>query len=94
MHQVKPREAAFKETRDLAFAAYAHMKGLEVRKAEQMKRGQSTEYRFSFNDPPSEEFPEGRWNELLMDFANSESTRFDSSVRSLKKLCRPHTNRN
>lgn len=89
MESKKPREAAYKDTRDLAFAAYAHMMGLKIKKATQWKRGTSTEYKFSFDDPSTPEYPDGRWETLLFDFANSEATRFDSSVRSLKKLCKP-----
>lgn len=85
----KPRQTECKETRDLAFAAYAHMRQLTVLSAVQKKKGTSTEYQFLFFDPPSDEYPGGRWEELQVDFANSESTRFDSSVRSMKKLCKP-----
>lgn len=83
-----PREAAFKETRDLAFAAYAHMRGLHIVKATQWNKGTSTEYKFTFNDPPTDENPDGRWEALTFDFANSEAMNFDSSVRALKKLCK------
>lgn len=88
MERNQTREAAYKDTKDLAFAAYAHMRGLRILKAKQWKKGTSTEYTFTFSDPPTDENPEGRWQALVFDFANSESTNFDSSVRILKKLCK------
>ena len=88
MDRKQTRDAAFKETKDLAFASYAHMRGLKIIKATQWKKGTSIEYRFTFSDPPTDESPEGRWQSLVFDFANSESMNFDSSVRTLKKLCK------
>ncbi len=83
----QPREAAFRETGDLAFAAYAHMRGLKVQKAQKWQRGPVTEYKFVFLDLPDDANPNGAWDALLLDFANSESLSFDGSVRTLKRLC-------
>jgi len=77
----RPREAAYKETNDLAFAAYIHMRGLKIQKAVKWQRGHAIEYRFTFHDPESE------WDQLSLDFANSECLTFDGSVRTLKRLC-------
>ena len=60
MDRKQTRDAAFKETKDLAFASYAHMRGLKIIKATQWKKGTSIEYRFTFSDPPTDESPEGR----------------------------------
>lgn len=61
-------------------AAYLHMRGLEmvgVRK-DAPNRGR---WIFMLRDP------EGRGSELAVEYVNSESRKFDSAVRSLKKLC-------
>jgi len=76
-----PRTVAFKDTNDLGFAAYAHMRGLKVVKAVKWKRERAIEYQFTFDDSGD------AWHQLEIDFANSESLNFDSSVRTLKKLC-------
>jgi len=68
------------KTPDLAVAAWLHMCGLKVLSAHKIGRYQ---YRFSFDDP------EGRAAQLRVEFANSESARFDASQRSLKKLVTP-----
>lgn len=86
--QPPPRQAAYKETGDLAFAAYAHMNGLKIVRAKEWRRGNSLEFQFAFDDPPSADYPDGRWDQFHIDFANSEAARFDSSLRSLKKICR------
>ena len=83
----RPREAAFKETNDLAFAAYCHMRGLRIVKVGQWRaKSHALEYNFIFSDPPTSEFEDGLWDELLLDFANSEARKFDSSVKVLKQL--------
>lgn len=64
-------------TQDLFIAAYWHMRGLRVLSARRLDRRR---YRFSFADPT------GKAAELRMEFANSESARFDASQRVLKKL--------
>lgn len=92
MKDKRPREAAYKETNDLAFAAYAHMRGLKVQKATKWQRGTVTEYKFVFADPPDGDNPNGQWDQLLIDFANSESLSFDGSVRTLKRLCNARSN--
>ena len=65
------------DTRDLAMAAYLKMRGLAIVRA--TRRGR--EFDFLFRDP------EGRSDELAVEFANSEAQRFNSEVRALKKLC-------
>jgi len=80
-----PRHAPIRDTGDLALAAYAHMNGFRVVKAEEMKRGRITEYRFTVEDPDE------RWETLCLDFANSEAQRHDASVRMLKRLCKRTT---
>lgn len=64
-------------TPDLSVAAYWHMNSLRVLSARRLDRRR---YQFSFADP------EGKADGLLLEFANSESARFDASQRSLKKL--------
>lgn len=87
MENKRPREAAYKDTRDLAFAAYCHMRGLRIVKVEQWRaKSNALEYNFIFNDPPTEKLEDGLWGDLLFDFANSEARKFDSSVRVLKQL--------
>ena len=78
----EPRHAAHRETGDLALAAYAHMRGFRIMKAEEMKRGRITEYRFTVQDPNEE------WETLCLDFTNSEAQKHDASVRTLKRLCK------
>ncbi len=85
---VRPREAAHRETGDLAFAAFAHMQGLKIVRAQEWRRGSALEFSFTFDDPRTEECPDGRWDELHIAFVNSESSAFDASVRALKKLCK------
>lgn len=67
-----------RSTSDLALAGYVHMQGLRVVKGERLNGGR---FRFAFEDPGDD------WEELKQGFANSESLRFDSSVRALKKMC-------
>lgn len=64
-------------TSDLGAAAFAHMMGLEILGVEKP----SSRFIFKFSDP------EGRGESLQIAYLNSESRRFDSAVRSLKKLC-------
>jgi len=79
-----PREARHKTTLDLAFAGFAHMNGLRLVSARQKGR----EFAFVFDDPSSEDNPNGRWEDLMMGFANSDCARYDASIRTLKKLCK------
>jgi len=87
-----PQEAAHKDTGDFTFAAYLLMRGLQLIKARDWRTGKNWEYMFTFNDPPwtdpttGEEFPNGRWEQLWMDFANSEAATFDAFQRRLKKI--------
>ena len=82
---IRPRD-----TGDLAFAAFCMLRGLRVLRAQEHRPGGRgpLEYRFTFADPPTPEAPEGRWEGLRVEFANSEAARFDAAVRSLKKLCK------
>lgn len=81
----EPRHAAHRDTGDLALAAFAHMKGFRIVKAEEFKRGRITEYRFTVHDP------DGMWDQVCIDFANSEAQQHDASVRTLKRLCKRAT---
>ena len=78
----EPKHAAHRETGDLALAAYAHMRGMRVVKAEDSRRGRIMEYRFTIHDL------DGIWDEVCIEFANSEAQKHDSSVRTLKRLCK------
>lgn len=66
------------ETSDLGTAAFAHMLGLKLLGSVKDPRGS---FIFRFSDP------EGRGPNYEVDYLNSECRRFDSAVRSLKKLC-------
>jgi hypothetical protein len=79
-----------RDTGDLAFAAYCLLRGLRVLRAQEHRSGGRgpLEYRFTFSDPPSAEAPEGRWELLRIEYANSEAAQFDAAVRSLKNLCK------
>lgn len=77
----RSRNPRQKSTRDLTFAAYAHMQGLQILKADGSMTNRAREFVFVFDDPDE------RWEDLTLSFANSESSRFDNSVRALKKLC-------
>jgi len=80
--EVRPRNAAYKETTNLSFAAFAYMKGMQIIRATERRGRGNVEYSFGFNDPGD------RWDELNFEYANSESSRFDNSVRTLKQLCK------
>ena len=69
----------------MALAAFAHMNGFRIVKAEEMKRGRITEYRFTIEDP------EERWDSVCIEYANSEAQKHDASVRALKRLCKRAT---
>jgi len=90
---IEPRNARTRETRDLAFAAYAKMQGLSIISAKEWRKGNANEYSFTFDDPASAEHPDGRWDMLHISFANSEAQAYDASVRSLKKLCKGNRRR-
>jgi len=76
------RESRTRTTRDLAVAGYLYMEGLPLRKAE--RRGR--EFVFQFEDPRDEGNPDGRWDRLHLDFANSACSRYDAAIRTLKKM--------
>lgn len=66
------------ETSDLGTAAYLHgVGGLEILGV----RRQRSKFVFLFMDP------EHRGGQLQVDYINSTCRKFDSAVRSLKKLC-------
>ena len=67
------------ETSDLGTAAYLHgVGGLEILG---VRRGPRGRFMFLFVDP------EHRGEQLQVDYMNSTCRKFDSAVRSLKKLC-------
>jgi len=66
-------------TKDLAVAAYVYLQGLKITRAVRLKG--SYEFEFAFKDP------EDKFDQLVLDFANSDCHRYDSAVRTLKKLC-------
>ena len=66
-----------RNTRDLPLAAWMKMKGLRIVSA--ARRGRH-EFAFAFADPDQ------RWDDLEVEFTNSESRLFDDSMRSIKKL--------
>lgn len=81
-------DAHVRETQDLPFAAFCHMHGLPLADAREYRRGGGVTYAFAFQDVPSPAHPEGRWDILALEFANSEAQRFDQAVLALKQLCR------
>lgn len=80
----EPHGAQTKETGDLAFAAFALHRGLKVVRAREWRKDANgaCEYHFTFGDP------DDRWEQLHVDFANSEAAAFDAATRTLKKLCK------
>lgn len=72
-----PRDSRQKEVGDLAFAGYAHMKGIPLLKATRNR----TEFLFVFDDPGDQ------LEALNLDFTNSEFANYDAAIRRLKKLC-------
>ncbi len=82
-----PKHSDYRTTGGMALAAYAHMNGMRIVKAEEFRRGRVTEYLFTVHDP------DGKWDQLCIDYANSEAQKHDASVRTLKRLCK-HTVRN
>jgi len=82
MDEIKPRGAAYKETANLSFAAFAYMKGMRIIRASERRGRGNVEYSFGFDDA------EDHWDAILFEFANSEASRFDNAVRTLKQLCK------
>ena len=70
-------------TNDLAFAAYAVIKGIKVLQAKDLSRGGGV-YGYSFIFETTDK----QWERVHVDFVNSEAAVFDSAVRTLKKLCK------
>ena len=69
------------KTSDLATAAYLHMKGLRLIKAESSYGGR---FNFEFDDTA------GSAESLAYEFINSECSKFDNHVRLLKKMIYKH----
>lgn len=65
-------------TRDIGLAGFLQMRGLKIIKA---TKSESSKFVFVFLDP------EGRGDDLELEFVNSDFQKYDSSVRGLKKLC-------
>ena len=65
------------KTSDLATAAFLHMRGLRLIKAE-LENGRK--FNFVFDDS------EGNATTIAYEFINSECSRFDNHVRMLKKM--------
>lgn len=82
--KTEPLDVEHRDTGNLAFAGFVHMKGLKVIKAREWrsKNSKALEFMFTFQDP------DNNWEELHMEFANSEARNFDQSVRALKRLCK------
>jgi len=68
-------------TSDLATAAYLHMMGLRLLKAEASSSGK---FLFIFDDS------DGSADAFAYDFINSECSKFDNHVRLLKKMIYKH----
>ncbi len=66
-------------TTDLALAAYYSVKGLRLIRLKKVGRNGRNNFNFMFADP------EDRSSELGIDYVNSESRRFDESMRAIKK---------
>lgn len=76
------RTAPIRETTNLSFAAFAYLKGMTIVRAIEARGRGNVEYAFGFADPA------GQWDAICIEFANSESARFDNAVRTLKQLCK------
>lgn len=76
----KPKDVV--STTDMAIASYWFANGLHVVKLEPkvMNGARTRDARMYFKDPDS------RASELALEYANSESRRFDEAQRTLKKL--------
>jgi len=71
------QEVRHVETSELVIAAYWKLHGLKLVR---MRRLGRRKFAFLFADP------EGKSEELTIQWANSECHRFDTEMRSLKKL--------
>ena len=68
-------------TKNLSFAAYLLMKGLELHAGRLVPNGNGPKkYKFTFLDP------NGDGEKISLEFANSESSRHDENVRFLKNF--------
>lgn len=77
------REDGQVEVRDLDFAAYLHMSGVPVVDIVRL-RSETLDVRITFGGDE----PGPRTEQLALQWLNSESARFASAVRALKKACR------
>jgi len=64
-------------TRDLALATWMRLQGLHVVRA---RREHKHQYEFMFRDH------KGIWDQLTIEFVNSDCRQFDDEMRALKKL--------
>ena len=64
-------------TRHLSLAAYVKMRGLKLMS---VRRERNDKAKFIFDDP------DAVFEQLRVDFANSESARHDDEVRGLKQM--------
>lgn len=67
---------------ELALAAYAHMQGMPIEQASETRSKGPIVYEFVFN------VDDAKWAKMKQEFFNSESQRFDNSVRQLKRMSR------
>jgi len=67
----------FFQTSDLAIAAYLMMRGLKLSDASVQKGGR---FMFKFEDPNDEAF------QMSIEYANSESAKFDAHIKNLKNI--------
>ena len=67
----------FFQTSDLAIAAYLMMRGLKLSDASVQKGGR---FMFKFEDPDDSAFS------MSIEYANSESARFDAHIKNLKNI--------
>jgi hypothetical protein len=68
-------------TTDLPLMAYFIMNGITLVKATRRHENGSQDFVFHYLDP------EGRTEQLSVDYLSSKAYLFDAAVRSLKKLC-------
>ncbi len=72
-----PHDASIRVVKDVALATYASLKGFQIVKAVRKSR---RDFEFTFRDP------DGKWEQLEIEFVNSECRRYDDAGRALKKL--------
>ena len=82
----KQSQIITKETTDLGFAAYLLMNDMKIVKLESNNYG--GKYNFKFEDNNS------KFDELQMNYMNSESRKFDGSMRIIKMMIKTKSNSN